>query len=202
MTIRHVVFLKFKATATAAEIQEFITEVDRLPSVNREVRNWCSGRSVEPRFHSGDFDWALSCDLDDWDAMDRYMWHEAHLRTAPYAANTVDFMISFDFTLDCDYAAGRGVPAPLGGVPSPPPTPPPSGMVRVPIVRGRSLDDARRVLTAAGLAVSADVERVTGTVWAPNRIWACAPEEGTVVAHGVTVHLTATGDWWARPALA
>lgn len=199
MAIRHVVFVKFKKSATPAAVEEFITEVNRLPTINREVRNWVAGVSPEPHFHSGDFDWALSCDLDNWDAMDRYMWHEAHLRTAPYTA-VVEYMMSFDFTNDCDFALGKGIPAPLAGVQQPPPSVP-SGMARVPVVRGRHLEDAKRVLAAAGLAMAPDVEYVNGTVWAPGRIFGSMPEEGAVVPAGSPVRLTVTGDSWVRPAV-
>jgi hypothetical protein len=140
--IRHVVFVKFKAAATAEEIEEFREEVDRLPAYNAEVMNWASGRSVEPRFHSGDFDWGLSVDLADWDAMDRYMWHEGHLRTAAVAATVVDSMISFDFEIEVEVSQGDGSLA----TERKPAQSLEAGMTVVPELRGRTLENAERLL--------------------------------------------------------
>jgi len=192
--IRHIVFCKFRGDASEAAIAEFIRECDKLPSINHEVKNWVSGKSVEPRFHSGDFDWALSCDLMDWDAMDRYMWHEGHLRMGPWAAATIEYLQSFDFELEYE--------APVK-FPAPPETPEtsllPDGMVAVPPVRGHTLEGANRLIVAAGLKQDAETAYLSGGVWAPGRVMASSPETGEVVAVGSSIQLSVTGDWWSKP---
>ena len=69
--IRHVVMLKFKKDADKAKIDLFIEEVKKLSHLNREVRDYSHGRCVEPRYHSGDFDFANCCDIDSHEAMAR-----------------------------------------------------------------------------------------------------------------------------------
>lgn len=198
MAIRHVVFVKFKTSATPAEIEQFATEVNRIPAANREVHNWFSGRAPEPRFYSGDFDWALSGDLDDWDAMDRYAWHPAHLRLGPYTG-VIDYMIAFDFTNDCDFAQGKNIPAPPEVPPLPGPVP--AGMARVPVLRSHDVKDAKRLIGAAGLTVAAEIDYVNGSVFASGRVIGSVPDEGEVVAVGSPVRLTVAGNSWVRPAL-
>ncbi|MCC6382548.1 MAG: Dabb family protein [Dehalococcoidia bacterium] len=197
MPIRHVVFVKFLANADPAAIERFIAEVDRLPSLNTEVRNWVSGRSPEPRFHNGDFDWGLSCDLDDWDAMDRYMWHEAHLRTSPFVPDAVDYLLSFDFEHQFAGLASQqertASPEPVAA--------PPDAAPRVPSLRGRRPTEARQILARCGLTMDEDVRPIPGSVWAPGRVVAVEPAVGTPLPRGTSVRVTVTGDWWMRPDL-
>lgn len=197
MPIRHVVFVKFRADADPAAVERFIVEVDRLPSLNREVRNWLSGRAPEPRFHNGDFDWGLSCDLDDWDAMDRYMWHEGHVRTSPFVRDAVDYLLSFDFEHEFTGSANNLERAPA----SQPVAPLNEAEPRVPPLRGRRPEEAEQVLAGCGLMMEQEVHPVPGSVWAPGRIVAVEPAAGTPVPPGTTVRVTVTGDWWMRPDL-
>ncbi|MBT4160454.1 MAG: PASTA domain-containing protein [Gammaproteobacteria bacterium] len=192
--IRHIVFCKFKPEASEETIAEFIHECDKLPSINQEIKNWVSGKSTEPRFHSGDFDWALSCDLTDWDAMDRYMWHEAHLRMGPWAQAAIEFLQSFDFELE--YEAPTEFP-PQAVTPEPEAAP--GGQIRVPPIRGRSVEDARELIAAAGLVTDQKVETMLGGVWAPGRVMGSSPEAGECVPEGSTVELIVTGEWWSKP---
>ena len=195
--IRHIVFCKFKPDAGEETIAEFIRECDKLPSINHEVKNWVSGRSPEPRFHSGDFDWALSCDLADWDAMDRYMWHEAHLRMGPWAAEAIEFLQSFDFELD--YRAPPDFPEAQPTADQSQTLP--SGQVALPNVRGRTTEEATRLLIEAGLTVSPETEDVLGSVWAPGRVNGTHPAPGAPVDLGTTVTLIVSGHWWSKPDL-
>ncbi len=109
MTIHHMVFVKFKRDARKEDIQRALAEIDRLPERNREIKNWVSGFSPEPRLHNGAFDHGLACDLADWDAMDRYMYHEAHISAGPLLKPLAEYWLSFDFVVD--YAAPRRFPA-------------------------------------------------------------------------------------------
>jgi len=189
--IRHVVFCRFKPDASPEAIAGFIREVDRVPELNPEVRNWVSGRSIEPRCHSGGYDWALTCDLPSWEAMDRYMWHEAHIRTMPFAQDVVDYLESFDFEITFEAPSGlrgageRAVASTDG--------------LQVPDVRGRTESDARAVLEAAGLEVEPEVRTVLGAAWAPGRVLATRPRPGAEIAPGSSVALTVAGDWWSKP---
>jgi hypothetical protein len=197
--IRHIVFCKFKPDAGEAIIAQFIRECDKLPSINREVKNWVSGPSPEPRFHSGDFDWALSCDLEDWDAMDRYMWHEAHLRMGPWAAEAIEFLQSFDF--EVDYQAPPDFPEAEHPVNDGQPQDLPTGQLALPNVRGRTTEEATRLLIEAGLTVSPETEDVLGSVWAPGRVNGTDPNPGVPVDLGTTVTLIVSGPWWSKPHL-
>lgn len=189
--IRHVVFCKFKAGASPDAVAEFIREVDRVPELNPEVRNWVSGRSIEPRCHSGAYDWALTCDLPDWEAMDRYMWHEAHIRTMPFAQDVVEYLESFDFEIHFEATAGVGV-APETVITA-------TAGLHVPDVRGRTESDARAVLEAVGLEAEPEVRKVSGAAWAPGRVLSTRPRAGAEIVPGSPVALTVAGEWWSQP---
>ena len=189
--IRHIVFVKFKSAAAPEQIEEFRQEVDRLPAYNAEVMNWASGRSVEPRFHSGDFDWGLSVDLKDWDAMDRYMWHEGHLRTAAVAATVVDSMISFDFEIEVEVSQGDGSLA----TERKPAQSLEAGMTVVPELRGRTLENAERLLGDRKLRIAEPPNEIEGHVWAPGRVLATEPAAGEAVPEGSSVGLTIASGW-------
>ena len=189
--IRHIVFVKFKDAATLEQIKTFRDEVDKLPAFNPEVMNWVSGLSVEPRFHSGDFDWGLSVDLADWDAMDRYMSHEGHLRTGAVAGAVVESMLSFDFELEIEIAQGDGR---LASSPQPRPSLR-AGEAVVPELRGHTYDQGAALLAECNLQVADELNEIEGHVWAPGRIVATHPASGDVVAEGSTVELTVAKGW-------
>jgi hypothetical protein len=190
MAIHHVVFLKFKKDAKKEDIDRFIEELNKIPEMNREVKNWISGFSPEPRFHSGAFDFGLAVDLPDWDAMDRYMFHQSHLRMGPYAAATVEHMLSFDFEME--YVQPKRFPArPRKEQPRRPRVP--KGKARMPWVGGRRMEVARQMLEDAGLIVGS-IETVTGSVWAAGRVVAQEPDRDTIVNKGSAVNLTVTGE--------
>jgi hypothetical protein len=189
--IRHLVFVKFRHPLDSEETRTFIREVDRIPELNPEVQNWVSGLSPEPRFHNGDYDWGLSCDLADWDAMDRYMWHEAHLRSRPFAIAAAAHLHSFDFQIDFVANPNSGAKAPES------PPPPPRG--QVPPVLGHSLQDARALVEAAGLTVSGDPRPLRGTVWAKDRVRDVEPPIGTALPPGAGVTLIVAADWRSAP---
>lgn len=182
--IRHIVFVKFKATATQEEIDTFIREVNRLPQINREVHHWASGRTVDPRFHSGDFDWALSCDLENWDAMDRYMWHPAHLRTAPFAQAATESILSFDFNVEHEVMQGDASDLEEEANPGS------ANKLLVPELRGRDLEIAKQIVSDCGFHIAEPVDRLQNHVWAVNRVVAVEPASGTELPAGSSIRLT------------
>ncbi len=197
MTIHHMVFVKFKRDARKEDIQRALAEIDRLPERNREIKNWVSGFSPEPRFHNGAFDHGLACDLADWDAMDRYMYHEAHISAGPLLKPLAEYWRSFDFVVD--YAAPKRFPA-RSKRPKPRLPRLPENKVMVPWVRGRRLAHARQTLEEAGLRVG-KVEAALGGVWAAGRVTAQNPDKGTIVDKGTAINLTITGEFWMAPKL-
>jgi len=197
MTIRHVVFIKFKKNAKKEDIDYFINELNRLPERNREIKNWITGFSPEPRFHNGDFDYALECDLADYDAMERYMYHEAHISMGPVLQPIADYWLSYDFNID--YAQPTRFPArPKQPKSIKPPVP--KDKVIVPWVRGRKLEDAWKILEDAGLKVG-KVEEALGGVWAGGRVTAQEPAKDSIADRGTAVNLTITGEFWVKPRL-
>lgn len=189
--IRHLVFVKFKHSLDSEETLAFIREIDRIPALNREVQNWVSGLAPEPRFHNGDYHWGFSCDLADWDAMDRYMWHDAHLRMRPFAMAAAEHLHAFDFQIDFVADPNRGATAPAAR------PAPRHGLV--PPVIGRSLEDARALIKAAGLTVAGDPRPLRGTVWARNRVRDVEPPVGVALPPGTGVTLIVAADWLSAP---
>jgi len=201
--IRHVVMIKFKKDAKTEHIDRFLEEVKKLPHLNREIRDYSHGMCVSPRFHSGDFDFANCCDIDSYESMERYMSHWAHLRMTPFLPDVLENMISFDWEIDYwgpgfDTRAAREE-ADKEKARVMPMHPDPSTAC-VPEVRGQTVRRAREMLAAVGLELDEEIEWVMGSVWAPDRIMAVTPEQGSKVARGAKVKLTATGNWLCGPA--
>ncbi|MBI4299758.1 MAG: Dabb family protein [Chloroflexi bacterium] len=197
MAIHHVVFLKFKKDAKKEDIDRFIEELNKIPEMNREISNWISGFSPEPRFHNGDFDYGLAGDLPDWDAMDRYMWHESHVRMGPFAAPVSEYMLSFDF--QTDYVQPKRFPArPKVAKLRRPRLP--QGKVRVPMLRGRRPEVAKELLEKAGLKVG-KVDTVKRGVWAIGRVTGQEPARDALADAGSAVDLLVTGEYWMKPEL-
>jgi hypothetical protein len=183
MAIHHVVWIKFKKGAAKEKIDQFITELNRLPDFNREVFNWISGFTPEPRFHNGDFDYGLACDLPDWAGMDRYMYHEGHVRMGPFVGDVIDQAISFDFATD--FVQPKSYQ-------SPPPSDerrenPPAGKGYLPRLMGRRIDEARRMVEAAGLKVG-KIEEQPNIFWAEGRVTEQKPAPG-ILDRGASVDL-------------
>jgi len=200
--IRHVVMIKFKENAKPEHIDTFITEIKKLPHLNKEIRDYSHGFCVkEPRFHSGDFDFANCCDIDSYEAMERYMSHWAHLRMTPFLPDILENMISFDWEIDYvgpsfDEAAAREEAVrEKARVVQAHPDP---GLAYVPEIRGTSIATATARLAEVGLALGA-VEEILGSVWAPDRIMMMSPDPGTEVPKGSQVAVSVTGDWLCGP---
>lgn len=200
--IRHVVMIKFKQDARQEDIDRFMVEMKKLPHLNREVRDYSHGFCVNPRFHSGDFDFANCCDIDSYEAMERYMSHWAHLRMTPYLPDILENMISFDWEIDYHGPAFDAAAAaeeakkeaarvlPVHDAPA---------KAYVPEIRGQTVARAREMLSLVGLELDEDIDWIMGSVWAPDRIMQCEPEQGSVVDKGTRVKLGVTGDWLCGP---
>jgi len=201
--IRHVVMIKFKKDAKPDLIDRFIVEVKKLPHLNKEIRDYSHGLCVKTRYHSGDFDFANCCDIDSYEAMERYMSHWAHLRMTPFLPGILENMISFDWEIDYfgppfdEAAAGEEAKRekarvlPIHENPE---------LAYVPELRGRTKTQATAMLTKIGLDLGT-VEEIIGSVWAPDRIMFVTPEVGTEVAKGTKVNIGITGDWLTGPAV-
>jgi hypothetical protein len=200
--IRHVVMIKFKKDAKQEDIDTFITEVKKLSHLNKEIRDYSHGLCVkEPRFHSGDFDFANCCDIDSYDAMERYMSHWAHIRMTPFLPDILENMISFDWEIDYhgpefDEAAAREEAEKEKARVIPPHNNP--EMAYVPELRGTSIATAKARLAQVGLELG-NVEEILGSVWAPDRIMVTEPEFGQEVKKGTKVSVSVTGDWLCGP---
>lgn len=200
--IRHVVMIKFKKDAKQEHIDTFLHEIKKLPHLNKEIRDYSHGMCVkEPRFHSGDFDFANCCDIDSYEAMERYMSHWAHLRMTPFLPDILENMISFDWEIDyCGPAfdeqaakeeATREVARVLKHHEDP-------EMAYVPEIRGCGIEKAKKMLAEVGLKLGA-VDEIIGSVWAPDRIMMIDPAADTEVPRGTSVSISITGNWLCGP---
>lgn len=202
--IRHVVMLKFKKDADPQKIDTFIEEVKKLSHLNREVRDYSHGMVVKTRFHSGDFDFANCCDIDSYEAMERYMSHWAHLRMTPFLPDILENMLSFDWEIDYhgpefdEKLAAEEAEKEKARVLKFHDDP---AKAYVPEVRGQTRERAKEMLGAVGLTLSDDEEEIIGSVWAPNRIMFQTPDPDTVVEKGAEVKIGITGDWLTAPAV-
>ena len=201
--IRHVVMIKFKEDADPAAIGIFIEEVKKLPHLNREIRDYSHGMCVNPRFHSGDFDFANCCDIDNYEAMERYMSHWAHLRMTPFLPDILENMISFDWEIDYHGPAfdealaaeeARKEKARVLKLHEDP------AKAYVPEIRGQTRARAGEMCQAVGLRLDAQEDEIIGSVWAPDRIMFQTPEPGAEVARNAEVKIGVTGDWLTGPA--
>lgn len=202
--IRHVVMIKFKKDAKQEHIDRFLEEVKKLPHLNKEIRDYSHGLCVKTRYHSGDFDFANCCDIDSYEAMERYMSHWAHLRMTPFLPDILENMISFDWEIDYwgppfDDAAAREEAEkekkrvlPIHEDPA---------KAYVPEIRGQTRERAKEMCEAVGLVLSEDEEEIIGSVWAPNRIMFVTPDVGTELEKGAAVKIGITGDWLTGPAV-
>ncbi|MBE0597764.1 MAG: Dabb family protein [Desulfuromonadales bacterium] len=75
--LRHVVFFKFKAEASEAEIADLTRQLQQLPGRITEIRSFEVGRDLVRSERS--FDLALISTFDDLAALQRYQVHPEHL---------------------------------------------------------------------------------------------------------------------------
>lgn len=202
--IRHVVMIKFKKDAKQEDIDTFIREVKKLPHLNKEIRDYSHGPCVKTRFHSGDFDFANCCDIDSYEAMERYMSHWAHLRMTPFLPDVLENMLSFDWEIDYqgppfdEKAAAEEAAKEKARVVKAHPDP---AKAWVPEIRGQTRRRAKEMLEGVGLELDPKEDEIMGSVWAPDRIMFATPEVGAEVPRGTSVRIGITGDWLCGPAL-
>ncbi|HZV09912.1 MAG TPA: Dabb family protein, partial [Novosphingobium sp.] len=188
--IRHVVMIKFKKDAPQDKIDLFLTELKKLPHQNKEIRDYSHGLCVKTRYHSGDFDFANCCDIDSYEAMERYMSHWAHLRMTPYLPDILENLLSFDWEIDYhgpafDEAAAKEEAVKEAARVLPPHADPAKAFV--PEIRGQTRERAKEMLDTVGLVLAPEEEEIIGSCWAPNRIMFTSPDVGSEVDKGTVV---------------
>ena len=200
--IRHIVMIKFKTDAKQEQIDTFLTELKKLPHLNKEIRDYSHGMVVQGhRFHSGDFDFANCCDIDSYEAMERYMSHWAHLRMTPFLPDILENMMSFDWEIDYhgpafdEQAAKEEAEKEKARVLKHHDNP---ALAYIPEIRGCGRAKAENMLAEVGLKLG-EVHTIMGSVWAPDRIMTTEPEVGTELPKGSKVAISVTGDWWCGP---
>jgi beta-lactam-binding protein with PASTA domain len=68
-------------------------------------------------------------------------------------------------------------------------------MTVVPELRGRTLENAERLLGDRKLRIAEPPNEIEGHVWAPGRVLATGPSAGEAVPEGSSVGLTIASGW-------
>ncbi|MFH1079307.1 MAG: Dabb family protein [Pseudomonadota bacterium] len=93
--LKHIVFMKFKPTVTAPDIEGLRQSLGGLPAVITEIREFVFGHDILHTERSWDF--ALVSAFENVDAMNRYQVHPDHqavlqkVRTMCGGISVVDF---------------------------------------------------------------------------------------------------------------
>ncbi len=128
--------------------------------------------------------------------MDRYMYHEGHLRMAPFAEEVFDYSMSFDFVTEFvqpqRYPRQAKAKAPAVKVAA--------GHAVVPALMGRAVQQTAKLLKAAGLTRGAvSTQRQPLGLWVAGRVIGQEPAAGAVVPRGPAVNVMITGESWMHP---
>lgn len=94
MAIRHVVLFNFKPGTDEAAIRQIIAQLNELPGLIDEIREWSIREDVGKRDYSTRF--ALIADFDTIDALNRYLVHPAHERVLEMALPLVGDLAEHD----------------------------------------------------------------------------------------------------------
>ncbi len=94
MAIRHVVLFGFKPAADPNVIRQLIDELNALPTVIAEIRDWAIKEDVGERDYSTQF--ALIATFDSMEAVAKYLAHPAHVRVVDKALPLVDHLLEHD----------------------------------------------------------------------------------------------------------
>lgn len=94
MAIRHVVLFSFKPGTDAAAIRQIIGQLNELPGVIEEIREWSIREDLGKREYSKQF--ALIAGFASMDAMRRYLSHPAHVRVVEKALPLVHDLAEHD----------------------------------------------------------------------------------------------------------
>lgn len=94
--LKHVVFMKFKATVTPAEITELEKSLGTLPSAIPEIQSFEFGQDIIRSERSYDF--CLVSSFEDLEAMKRYQVHPSHMVVLGKVRSLCESILAVDFT--------------------------------------------------------------------------------------------------------
>jgi len=93
--LKHLVFMKFKATVDDSQISDLEQSLAALPAVIAEIREYVFGRDVVKSDRSYDF--ALVSAFADLDALKRYQVHPDHQVVVKKVVALCDSILAVDF---------------------------------------------------------------------------------------------------------
>lgn len=94
MSIRHVVLFSFKPDTDEAVVRRIIGELNALPGIIDEIRDWSIREDLGKRDHSSRF--ILTAVFDTMDALNRYLPHPAHMRVVEQAIPLISKLAEHD----------------------------------------------------------------------------------------------------------
>ncbi|GAB4166198.1 MAG: Dabb family protein [Geothermobacteraceae bacterium] len=94
--LKHLVFFKFKADTTDAQIDTLAEMLGALPEQIEEIREFVFGRDIVRSERSYDF--ALVSSFDDLEAMQRYQIHPEHQKVIAHVKAISASIVAVDFT--------------------------------------------------------------------------------------------------------
>lgn len=95
--LKHIVFMKFKASVTQADVDQLRQELGGLPSLVPEIREFVFGHDILRTERSWDF--ALVSVFEDLEAMGRYQVHPDHQVVAQKVREMCDSLAVVDFEI-------------------------------------------------------------------------------------------------------
>ena len=95
--LQHVVFMKFKPTATETQIADMEKGLAALPNAIPEIRGFEFGRDIIRSERSYDF--ALVSSFADLEAMKKYQVHPDHLLVLDKVRGVCESILAVDFEL-------------------------------------------------------------------------------------------------------
>ncbi|EIN13108.1 hypothetical protein PUNSTDRAFT_128790 [Punctularia strigosozonata HHB-11173 SS5] len=93
MPIQHVALLKLKLTVPTPQQMQIIEHALRVMRSIPEVRMCRGGRPL--RIKQEGYNFAVTAELDDWDAFKRYMKHPEHVKLERFLAPLLDGILSY-----------------------------------------------------------------------------------------------------------
>ena len=95
--IRHLIFLKFKAETTGAEISAIEKGLAALPAAITEIESFEFGRDI---IHSDrSFDFALVSSFQNVEALKRYQLHPAHQQILVLVREACEQILAVDYQI-------------------------------------------------------------------------------------------------------
>lgn len=95
--LKHVVFMKFKPTATEAAIADMEAALRKLPGAIPEIKGYDFGRDI---IHSErSYDFALVSTFDDLESMKRYQVHPDHVVVLGKVKELCESILAVDFEI-------------------------------------------------------------------------------------------------------